>query len=64
LSQVLSDDGATFVCCGLNERPDDPFRHCFKSETTDTMYDHDRRDLIDIIHVLSGAMAAEERVCR
>ncbi len=73
LAAILSDDppGATFVCCGLGKPESreayrgtqrDIFRHCFKSEETDSMFDHDHIDLLDIIEVTSKAMATLKRI--
>ena len=44
LSNLVSDDSPiTFVCIGSStpesrSNPNDKFRHCFKSDTTDSMY--------------------------
>ena len=62
MARVESDDASTFVCCGLHDGDDDPFRMCFKSETTDSMYDHDEHDLLDMIEVASRAMSTATRI--
>lgn len=57
LSRKESDDGTTFICCGWpNIRKNDPYRFCFKSEETDSMYDYDEFDLLDTILVISESM--------
>jgi hypothetical protein len=63
LSLVRSDDGTTFVCCGLyHEGVADPYRLCFRSATTDTMYDHDILDLLDIAAVIIRGLSAAKRL--
>jgi len=61
-ANIVADDGSSFICCGesnLESRTvvQDRFRVCFYNEDTDTMYDHDEIDLIDLIAVLSDALA-------
>ena len=60
---IVSDDGATFVCCGRQHDGEshDPYRMCFKSQTTDTIYDHDELDLLDIIEVATRALSTVKR---
>lgn len=66
LSNVISDeDNPTFVCVGLNDGTNrtveqDIFRHCFKSETTDTMFDLDKYDLKSNIAVMADALLIDE----
>lgn len=65
LSNVVADDNSSFVCVGLhkdlkNEYPQDRFRHCFKSETTDSMYDYDEYDLKSVVSVMSEALLVDE----
>lgn len=63
LHQVMSDDATTFVCCGLHGEPsDDPYRFCFKSATTHTMYDYDELDLLDTIEVAVTALSNAKRL--
>ena len=65
LHNVISDDRVTFVCCGLHKEQDsnnDPYRFCFKSETTDSMYDYDEIDLFDTIEVMSRALSTVKRM--
>ena len=62
LSRLESDDGSTFICCGWpGVRKDDPYRFCFKSVETDTMYDYDEVDLLDTILVATEAMSNARR---
>lgn len=62
LSLICSDDNATFVCCGKNDRSDDPYRVCFKSLTTDSTFDHDELDLLDQATVMIAGMAIARRL--
>lgn len=67
LSQIQSDCGETFICCGHNHLksrscPEDRFRVCFKSVTTDTCYDYDNTDMKDTISVMSVALSVDERI--
>lgn len=67
LANVVADDGSTFVCCGLSEPagrtvPEDSFRLCFVSETTDTIYDHDEVDLRDLAAVICDSLALAHRI--
>ena len=65
LSNIVADDGSSFVCVGLhkdinNKYPEDRFRHCFKSESTDSMYDYDDYDLKSVVSVMSEALLLDE----
>ncbi len=63
LHAVASDDAMTFVCCGLHgEEKHDLYRLCFRSETTDSMYDHDALDLFDLAEVAIRAMSTDQRL--
>lgn len=64
LSRIMSDSEESFICCGAlragHRRVDrDIFRVCFKNASTDTMLDHDERDIADTISVLAQAMSAD-----
>lgn len=67
LSQIASDDGSTFVCCGTS-CPDsrsvegDFLRHCFKSVHTDSIFDMDELDALDVIEVLTCGMSMAKRL--
>ena len=70
-SQIVSDDGSTFVCCGLSAEdsrtvPDDCFRLCVRSAVVDTREDLDVQDVADQVAVLSTALAVASRAgpCR
>lgn len=54
----------TFICCGLPDdfQHDDCFRNCFKSETTDTMYDYNELDMLDCVEVMTRAMTTQRRL--
>lgn len=61
LSNVVADDNSSWVCVGLHqdkkEKYDqDRFRHCFKSESTESVYDYDEYDLLSCINVFSEAL--------
>ena len=64
-SNIVSDNNETFVCVGTSDIesrscPEDKFRHCFKSDTTDSMYDYDTYDLKSVIAVMSAALLLDE----
>lgn len=66
LSQIMSDDETTFICCGIcEEETENPygdiFTSCFKSEFTDTKFQMSREDMHDQISVLSMGMSVELR---
>jgi len=62
MSNIVADDESSFICCGESNPASrtvvqDRFRVCFYNGDTDTTYDHDEIDLIDLIAVLSDALA-------
>ena len=65
ISNIVSNDNATFVCIGYhneekNQYPQDKFRHCFKSETTNSVFDYDEYDLKSVISVMSESLLIDE----
>lgn len=63
LHAVVSDEADTFVCCGLHGAGGrDPYRMCFKSVETDTMYDHDKLDLLDMAEVITRSLSTAQRL--
>lgn len=67
LSNIVSDNNETFVCVGTSEvssrsNPQDKFRHCFKSDTTDSIYDYDEYDLKSVIATMSAALLLEDLI--
>lgn len=63
LHAVVSDDGTTFICCGLHGAGGvDPYRLCVRSETTDSMYDHDILDLLDLVEVVTRSLSTAMRL--
>jgi len=65
LSQIVSDDGSTFFCCGENNGsmspiPEDKYTVCFKGQFRDQMSFNDRRDLIHNAAVIVQALAITE----
>lgn len=65
LSNVIADDKTSFVCLGLHgeykkDYSQDRFRHCFKSETTDSIFDYDEYDLKSVMAVISEGMLIDE----
>lgn len=63
LSNVISYEEHTFVCVGLHGEDkignEDIYRHCFKSVTTDSMYDYDEYDLLSVISTMSDALLSQ-----
>lgn len=67
LSNIVSGDGSTFVCCGRSDpdsraRTEDRFRNCFRSVGTDSMYDYDERDMKHQLAVMASALAVDEMI--
>ena len=63
IANIIPEDESTFVCIGLHDEKkdnNDIYRHCFKSETTDTMFDYDTYDLISVINIFSEAILQNE----
>lgn len=58
LSQVKSDDGVSFICCGLTDREFDPFTLCWKNDDIDEESQWDNRDLVDTASVILQALSA------
>ena len=67
LSQIVSDSGISFFCCGQNDGTmshikQDNFTVCFKGEHDDKISYNDKRDLTHNASVLIQALAIiEER---
>ena len=62
LSNIISDNGESFYCCGENNGedvtvPQDIYRVCFKGQHHDQMANCDKRDLVHNAAVLSRALA-------
>lgn len=67
LSQVKSDNGNSFICCGYNDPSSrkieqDKFRHCWKNSVIDECTDWDRRDIISTIAILSQALHVDSNL--
>ena len=68
LSQIASDDGMSFFCCGLHDGSlskvlADKWTVCFKGEHDDSIVMNDKRDLTHHASVLIQALAIiEEQV--
>lgn len=65
LSNVVADDHSSFVCVGLHKDikekySQDRFRHCFKSESTDSVFDYDEYDIKSVISVMAEALLIDE----
>lgn len=64
IANIIPEDESTFACIGLHgekkEGNNDIYRHCFKSETTDTVFDYDTYDLISVINIFSEAILYNE----
>ena len=58
ISNIVSK--TSFVCIGLHgenkEVKEDIFRHCFKSEFSDSCFDYDEYDLKSVISTMSEAL--------
>lgn len=66
LSQIASDCGTSFFCCGENDGTrrgieQDKFTTCFKGEFRDEISFSDKRDIIHQAAVLVQAIAVVER---
>lgn len=66
-NQIVSSDAESFFCCGkndgtLSEEPGDIYTLCFKGTEADDMACNDKRDLIHLMSVISGAVAVIEEV--
>ncbi len=66
LSQIASDCGTSFFCCGENngasrEVKQDKFTTCFKGPYRDEMANSDKRDLVHQAAVLVQALAVVEK---
>lgn len=64
LSQIKSDCGESFICCGYNNGKtrvfdEDRFRVCWKNKSINEISDWDKRDIIDTISILSGALSVD-----
>ena len=65
ISNVVASDNSSFVCMGYHNEykkdyPQDRFRHCFKSESTDSIFDYDEYDLKSVISVMSESLLIDE----
>lgn len=63
LSLMVAIDNS-FICCGLNKKRNvkmDIFRHCFKNDDTDSMYDYNKKESLSIIAVLAESMNIVEQ---
>ena len=65
-ANIVSDDESSFICCGESHLltrsvPQDNFRLCFHNDDTDTCYDHDEIDLLDLLAVISDALALAKK---
>lgn len=67
LSQIESDSGESFICCGHNTArniPQDRFRLCFKNGLVDEMTDNDEADLHDLLSVIAQALSVDAHMSR
>lgn len=57
---ISSENNKTFVCVGKhneqNSINEDIFRHCFRSETTDSCYDYSEYDLMSVVTTMNYAL--------
>lgn len=66
LSNIISDNGASFFCCGENNGKtrrveQDKYTVCFKGEHRDCIDHYDKRDLIHHSSVMMQALAVVEK---
>lgn len=66
LSNIISDDGNSFFCCGENNGSgraieQDIYTLCFKGELDDRISNYDKRDLIHQSSVITLALAVIEK---
>lgn len=64
ISNIVSDDGVSFICCGLNDFksrkvPEDRFRVCWRNNYVDEISNWDERDIKDTITVLAQALSVD-----
>jgi hypothetical protein len=65
LCQIVSDDKTSFICCGLNFVRNvkcDIYRTCFKTVETDSMYDMDEFDMLDVAEMQIRAITTQKRL--
>ena len=62
LHRITSDDGSTYVCCGLVDQPVDPYQLCFKTQQTDSTYAYDELDLLDMVEVVMRGLSTHRRL--
>lgn len=65
LSQITSDTGDSFICCGHNDGASrvhlqDRFRVCWKNDVIDELSDWDDTDIKHTMSVLSHALAVDQ----
>jgi hypothetical protein len=64
MCQIQADDGDSFICCGLNiqrDVPQDVFTSCFKNHCSDTRYDMDEFDMLDVAEMQIRAVTTYKR---
>ncbi len=66
LHAIVSSDNKSWMCCGLHgdkmEHSEDVYRLCFVNTETDTRYEHDEYDLLDLVEVISRGMSTKRRL--
>lgn len=62
LHRVMSDDGSTYVCCGMVNQPVDSYQLCFVTRQTESAYDCDELDLLDMVEVITRALSSARRL--
>lgn len=65
LAQIIAAEHKSFICCGENAKPpmpQDKYVVCFKNDLIDDRQCHDKRDLMQTVGVMAGALSViEER---
>jgi len=67
LALIESDEGNSFVCCGLNDGTrraleQDKFTYCFKNAEFDEISYYDYQDMKDQLSVLAQALSADQHM--
>lgn len=67
LAQIQSDNGDSFICCGVNDGArrkmnEDRFTHCWQNSEVQQMDYWSMRDMKDTISVLAQALSVDANI--